>query len=73
MHFAGLLAIMIAGAANDNLIKTAFVVAISALSWNLYGLDTVVLANLAALSFIIPFVVLAVFAAHKAYQQPPRR
>jgi len=73
MPFAGLLAIMIAGAANDNLIKTAFVVAISALSWNLYGLDAVVLANLAALSFIFPFVVLAGFAAHKANQQPPKR
>ena len=73
MHFAGLITIMIAGAANDNLIKTAFVVAISALSWNLYGLDTVVLANLAALSFIIPFVVFAGFAAHKANQQPPKR
>lgn len=64
---------MIAGAANDNLIKTAFVVAISALSWDLYGLDAVVLANLAALFFIVPFVVLAGFAAHKANQQPPKR
>jgi len=73
MHFAGLLAIMIAGAANDNLIKTAFVVAISALSWDLYGLDAAVLANLAALFFIIPFVILAGFAAHKANQQPPKR
>ena len=66
MHFVSLLAIMIAGATNDNLVKTAFVVAISVLSWNVYGLDAVVLANLAALSFIIPFVVLAGFAAHKA-------
>ena len=73
MHIAALLAIMIAGAANDNLIKTAFVVAISALSWNLFGLDAIVLANLAALSFIVPFVVLAGFAAHKANQQPPKR
>ena len=64
---------MIAGATNDNLVKTAFVVAITALSWDLFGLDPVVLANIAALCFILPFVFFAGLAAHKANKQPPKR
>ena len=64
---------MIAGATNDNLVKTAFVVAITALSWDLFGLDPVVLANIAALCFILPFVFFAGLAAHQANKQPPKR
>ena len=50
---------MIAGATNDNLVKTARVVAITALSWDLFGFDPVVLANIAALCFILPFIFFA--------------
>ena len=64
---------MIAGATNDNLVKTAFVVAITALSWDLFGLDPVVLANIAALCFILPFVFFAGFAAFRANKQPPKQ
>ena len=64
---------MIAGATNDNLVKTAFVVAITALSWDLFGLDPVVLANIAALCFILPFVFFAGLAAHQANKQPPKQ
>ena len=64
---------MIAGATNDNLVKTAFVVAVTALSWDLFGLDPVVLANIAALCFILPFVFFAGLAAHQANKQPPKR
>ena len=73
LGFAGLLLTMAAGATNDNLVKTAFVVAITALSWDLFGLDPVVLANIAALCFILPFVLFAGFAAFKANKQPPKQ
>ena len=64
---------MFAGAANDNLVKTAFVVAITALSWDVFALNSVILANAAALCFILPFIVLAGFSAHQANVQPPKR
>ena len=64
---------MIAGATNDNLVKTAFVIAITALSWDLFGLNPVVLANIAALCFILPFIFFAGLAAFKANKQPPRK
>ena len=64
---------MFAGATNDNLVKTAFVVAITALSWDIFALDAVILANVAALCFILPFVVLAGFSAYQANVQPPKR
>jgi hypothetical protein len=64
---------MFSGAANDNLVKTAFVVAITALSWDVFSLNSVILANVAALCFILPFVVLAGFSAHQANVQPPKR
>jgi MFS family permease len=71
--FIGLLVTMFSGAANDNLVKTAFVVAITALSWDVFSLNSVILANVAALCFILPFVVLAGFSAHQANVQPPKR
>ena len=71
--FIGLLVTMFAGAANDNLVKTAFVVAITALSWDVFALNSVILANAAALCFILPFIVLAGFSAHQANVQPPKR
>ena len=64
---------MIAGATNDNLVKTAFVVAITALSWDLFGLDPVVLANIAAPMFYITLCFFRWFAAHQANKQPPKR
>jgi MFS family permease len=64
---------MFSGAANDNLVKTAFVVAITALSWDVFSLNSVILANVAALCFILPFIVLAGFSAHQANFQPPKR
>ncbi len=64
---------MFSGAANDNLVKTAFIVAITALSWDVFALNPVVLANAAALCFILPFVLLAGFAAHQANVQAPKR
>lgn len=64
---------MFAGATNDNLVKTAFVVAITALSWDIFALDAVILANAAALCFILPFIVLAGFSAYQANVQPPKR
>ncbi len=64
---------MFSGAANDNLVKTAFVVAITALSWDVFSLNSVILANVAALCFILPFIVLAGFSAHQANVQPPKR
>lgn len=73
MGFWGLLASMFAGAANDNLVKTAFVVAITTLSWDLFGFDAITLANLAALCFILPFIIFASQAAHRAKQLEPKR
>ena len=64
---------MFSGAANDNLVKTAFIVAITALSWDVFTLNPVVLANAAALCFILPFVLLAGFAAHQTNVQAPKR
>lgn len=64
---------MFSGATNDNLVKTAFIVAITALSWDVFTLNPVVLANIAALCFILPFIVLAGFAAHQANVQAPKR
>ena len=64
---------MFSGATNDNLVKTAFIVAITALSWDVFTLNPVVLANVAALCFILPFIVLAGFAAHQANVQAPKR
>ena len=64
---------MFSGAANDNLVKTAFIVAVTALSWDVFALNPVVLANAAALCFILPFVLLAGFAAHQANVQAPKR
>ncbi|MDC3058653.1 hypothetical protein OA099_04800 [Litorivicinus sp.] len=64
---------MFSGAANDNLVKTTFIVAITALSWDVYTLNPVVLANAAALCFILPFIMLAGFAAHQANVQAPKR
>ena len=64
---------MFAGATNDNLVKTAFVVAITALSWDIFAFDAVILANAAALCFILPFVFLAGFSAYQANVQPPKR
>ncbi len=64
---------MFSGAANDNLVKTAFIVAITALSWDVFTLNPVVLANAAALCFILPFIMLAGFAAHQANVQAPKR
>ncbi len=43
---------MVVGAANDNMVKTAFVVAVSVLNWELLGITPIMLANLAALCFI---------------------
>lgn len=63
---------MVAGAANDNAVKTAFVIAVTVLNWPLFGLSPVVLANIAALSFILPFVFLAGPAAFWAQSIPPR-
>jgi MFS family permease len=71
--FIGLLITMFAGATNDNLVKTAFIVAITALSWDVFTLNSVILANAAALCFILPFIVLAGFSAHQAIVQPPKR
>ena len=71
--FIGLLVTMFSGAANDNLVKTAFVVAITALSWDVFSLNSVILGNVAALCFILPFIVLAGFSAHQANVQPPKR
>lgn len=71
--FVGLLIIMFAGATNDNLVKTAFIVAITALSWDVFNLNAVVLANSAALCFILPFIIFAGFSAHQANIQPPKR
>ncbi len=64
---------MFSGAANDNLVKTAFIVAITALSWDVFTLNPVVLANAAALCFILPFIMLAGFAAHQANVRAPKR
>ncbi len=64
---------MFSGAANDNLVKTAFIVAITALSWDVFTLNPVVLANAAALCFILPFIMLAGFAAYQANVQAPKR
>ena len=61
---------MIAGATNDNLVKTAFVVAITALSWDLFGFDPVVLANIAALCFILPFIFSLVLQRIKQINNP---
>ena len=60
---------MVAGAANDNMVKTAFVVAVSVLNWELLGITPIMLANLAALCFIAPFIFLAGYAAilHRQY------
>ena len=63
---------MIAGAANDNAVKTAFVITVTVLNWDVFGISPVMLANLAALIFIIPFVLLASRAAHLANTRPPR-
>lgn len=71
--FIGLLVTMFSGAANDNLVKTAFVVAITALSWDVFSLNSVILANAAALCFIFPFIVLAGFSAYQANIQPPKQ
>ena len=67
--FIGLLVTMFSGAANDNLVKTAFIVAITALSWDVFALNAVILANIAALCFVLPFIVLAGFSAHQANVQ----
>mgnify|MGYP001035842719 CR=1 FL=1 len=64
---------MVAGAANDNAVKTAFVMAVTVLNWPLLGLSPVVLANIAALSFILPFVLLAGPAAYWAQSLPPKQ
>jgi len=64
---------MFSGAANDNLVKTAFIVAITALSWDVFALNAVILANIAALCFVLPFIVLAGFSAHQANVQPPKK
>ena len=64
---------MVSGAVNDNLVKTALVVAITTLHWNILGISTVVLANLAVLFFIMPFMLFAGMAAHKARLFAPRR
>ena len=71
--FIGLLVTMFSGAANDNLVKTAFIVAITALSWDIFALNAVILANIAALCFVLPFIVLAGFSAHQANVQPPKK
>ena len=65
--FVGLLIIMFAGATSDNLVKTAFIVAITALSWDVFNLNAVVLANSAALCFILPFIIFAGFSAHRQH------
>ena len=64
---------MVSGAVNDNLVKTALVVAVTTLHWNILGISTVVLANLTILAFIIPFMLFAGMAAHKARLLAPRR
>ena len=64
---------MIAGAANDNAVKTAFVIAVTVLNWPLFGFSPVILANIAALCFILPFVILAGPAAFWAQSIPPRQ
>ncbi len=63
---------MVAGAANDNMVKTAFVVAVSVLNWELLGITPIMLANLAALCFIAPFIFLAGYAAYFAQTIRPR-
>lgn len=64
---------MVAGAANDNAVKTAFVIGVTVLNWPLFGLSPVILANIAALSFILPFILLAGPAAYWAQSIPPKR
>ncbi len=64
---------MVSGAVNDNLIKTAFVVAVTSLGWEMFGLSVIFSANLAALLFILPFIIFAGIAAHTASRLPPRQ
>lgn len=63
---------MVAGAANDNAVKTALVIAVSVLGWKTFGLDAVLWANAAALCFIAPFVLCASAAAHASRTRPPK-
>jgi MFS family permease len=64
---------MVAGAANDNAVKTAFVVSVTVLNWEFFGISPVILANAAALLFILPFILLASRAAHFANTRPPKQ
>ena len=70
--FSGLWAAMVAGAANDNAIKTALVIAISVGGWRAFNLDPVLWANAAALCFIAPFILFASPAARLARTQPAK-
>jgi len=71
--FFGLLGGMVAGAANDNAVKTAFVISVTVLNWEFFGISPVILANVAALLFILPFIFLASRAAHLANTRPPKQ
>ena len=61
------------GAANDNLLKMALVVAVSVGVFETYGLSPVIWANLAGLVFIVPFVLLATVAATGSVDVSARR
>ena len=61
------------GAANDNLLKMALVVAVSVGVFETYGLSPVIWANLAGLVFIVPFVLLATAAATGSVHVSARR
>ncbi len=63
---------MVTGAANDNAIKTALVIAISVGGWQAFHLDPVLWANAAALCFIAPFILFATPAARLARTQPAK-
>jgi hypothetical protein len=63
---------MVAGAANDNAGKTAFVISVTVLNWEFIGISPVILANVAALLFILTFIFLASRAAHLAQHPPPQ-
>lgn len=68
-----LMALMGLGAANDNLLKMALVVAVSVGLFETHALPPVIWVNLAGLVFIAPFVVLATRAANHSVNVSARR
>lgn len=64
---------MVGGACNDNMVKTAFVVAVTILYWPVLGIEPIILVNLAAVCFILPFLILATSAAKISRSESPRK